>query len=69
MTSGDLDSVLQTAAARLLDSHPGEVNQRFIDLVEEPLFRAALSRTKGNQLRAAELLGINRTRSRNAWIP
>ena len=28
--------------------------------VEEPLFRAALEYTAGNQLRAAEILGINR---------
>jgi two-component system nitrogen regulation response regulator GlnG len=28
--------------------------------VEAPLIAAALARTKGNQLRAAELLGMNR---------
>jgi len=28
--------------------------------VEAPLLAAALARTKGNQLRAAELLGMNR---------
>jgi two-component system nitrogen regulation response regulator GlnG len=47
-------------ANRLLRSHPGEVHQRAIDTLEEMLFRAALGQTEGNQLRAAELLGINR---------
>ena len=28
--------------------------------IEAPLIAAALARTKGNQLRAAELLGMNR---------
>jgi two-component system nitrogen regulation response regulator GlnG len=47
-------------AARLINQHPGEVHARFIDAVEEPLLREVLARTEGNQLRAAELLGINR---------
>ena len=47
-------------AYRLLRSHPGEVHQRAIDTLEEILFRTALGQTEGNQLRAAELLGINR---------
>ncbi len=47
-------------ANRLLKSHPGEVHQRATDTLEELLFRAALAQTEGNQLRAAELLGINR---------
>jgi two-component system nitrogen regulation response regulator GlnG len=34
--------------------------QATLEAVERPLIHAALSRTKGNQLRAAELLGMNR---------
>jgi two-component system, NtrC family, nitrogen regulation response regulator GlnG len=34
--------------------------QATLEAVERPLIQAALTRTKGNQLRAAELLGMNR---------
>ena len=47
-------------ARRLLDSHPGEVHARALDELEAALVREAIARTGGNQLRAAELLGINR---------
>lgn len=47
-------------ARRLLESHPGEVHLRAIDELEAALFAEALARTGGNQLRSAELLGINR---------
>jgi two-component system, NtrC family, nitrogen regulation response regulator GlnG len=46
--------------ARLINQHPGAVYQKYYDAVEEPLLREVLARTEGNQLRAAELLGINR---------
>jgi len=55
-----LRAAVGALANRLLRSHPGEVHQRAIDTLEEILFRAALGQTEGNQLRAAELLGINR---------
>ena len=45
---------------RILDSHAGTAWQQVIDQVEEQLFRTALAQTEGNQLRAAEVLGINR---------
>jgi two-component system nitrogen regulation response regulator GlnG len=47
---------------RILDSPPPEPGRYTAALaaVEGPLFAAALARTKGNQLRAAELLGMNR---------
>ncbi len=47
-------------ARRLLDSDPGKVHERALDELESALVREALARTGGNQLRAAELLGINR---------
>ena len=55
-----LRAAVGALANRLLRSHPGEVHHRAIDTIEEMLFRAALGQTEGNQLRAAELLGINR---------
>jgi len=53
-------AALAALAKRLLDAHPGEVHARFLDRIEAPLILEALARTEGNQLRAAELLGINR---------
>jgi Fis family transcriptional regulator len=44
-----------------LDGHPsGELYKLVLAEVEEPLFRAVLSYTGGNQSKASELLGINR---------
>jgi two-component system nitrogen regulation response regulator GlnG len=39
---------------------PRDLHTRVIALVERPLIEAVLERTGGNQLRAAEALGINR---------
>jgi two-component system nitrogen regulation response regulator GlnG len=47
-------------AARLINQHSGSVYIKYVDAMEEPLLREVLSRTEGNQLRAAEILGINR---------
>ena len=47
-------------AARLINQHSGSVYTKYVDAMEEPLVREVLSRTEGNQLRAAEILGINR---------
>ena len=33
---------------------------RTLEIIEKPLIEAVLERTNGNQLRAAEILGINR---------
>ena len=57
----NLDALLVAEADRLLLAHPGEAHQRLIERSELAAVRAALARTAGNQLRAAELLGINRT--------
>jgi Fis family transcriptional regulator len=44
-----------------LNGHrPSGLYQLVLREVEEPLFRAVLDYTEGNQMRAAEILGINR---------
>ena len=42
------------------DLPPPGVHERIIQEVERPLVAAALAATRGNQIRAAELLGLNR---------
>lgn len=45
-----------------LDGHvPGNLYTLVINEVEEPLLRAVLEFTRGNQSRAANILGINRS--------
>lgn len=41
-------------------SAPVEFYQTVLEEVEQPLFRAVMSYTRGNQSRAASILGINR---------
>ncbi|MBA3684931.1 MAG: sigma-54-dependent Fis family transcriptional regulator, partial [Planctomycetes bacterium] len=55
-----LRSAVQSAAARLIAHAPGAVWRTLLDEIEDPMIRAALAHTEGNQLKAAELLGINR---------
>ena len=45
---------------RLNGYRPSGLYELVIREVEEPLFRAVLRHTAGNQCRAAEILGINR---------
>ena len=71
--AGLLDSVSATTAGALADigDHvtewlaganlpPGELYHAALAELEAPVFRHALKRTGGNQLKAAQLLGINR---------
>ena len=57
---GALRGSVAALAVQMLKAHPGEAHQKSLDAIEEILFRTALAQTEGNQLRAAELLGINR---------
>ena len=60
---GDLGSDLNLAVAHWLDEHrpeSGTVYDSALAAFERPLFAAILEKTGGNQLRAAQLLGINR---------
>ncbi len=53
---------LEGLVDRILDAPAGDEGRHAAALaaLERPLFAAALARTKGNQLKAAELLGMNR---------
>jgi len=42
------------------DTNPRDLHAAVLEMVERPLIEAVLERTSGNQLRAAEILGINR---------
>ena len=60
--------LLRTMTADALNSYfaslnghkPGQLYDLVLREVEEPLFRAVLDYSEGNQSRAAEILGINR---------
>jgi len=59
---------LRTMTADALDNYfaslnghkPGELYDLVLREVEEPLFKAVLDYSQGNQVRAADILGINR---------
>jgi DNA-binding protein Fis len=60
-----LEALVRAETEAALDSPapgdaPGDVYGALLARVEKPLIETALARTGGNQLRAAELLGINR---------
>jgi two-component system, NtrC family, nitrogen regulation response regulator GlnG len=70
---GNGDGRAPESLAELLEQHvhsffvaedggppPGDVHERVIREVERPLIRQALGLTRGNQLKAADLLGLNR---------
>ena len=60
-----LGSAVQTALRhyfRDMDDHPPEnVYDMVISEVERPLFEAVMRHTRGNQSKAAKILGINRS--------
>jgi two-component system nitrogen regulation response regulator GlnG len=60
--TGSSDRGLAGLVERILDSPPPEGGRHTAALtaIEAPLIAGALARTKGNQLRAAEVLGMNR---------
>ncbi len=61
----DVSSAVETHVAQLLREHepklpPAGLYQRVLDKVEAPLIAMVLNACGGNQIKAAELLGLNR---------
>jgi Fis family transcriptional regulator len=54
------EEALDNYFASLNGSKPSELYSLVIREVEAPLFKAVMNYTKGNQSKAAEMLGINR---------
>jgi Fis family transcriptional regulator len=54
------EQALEAYFATLNGHTPGHLYELVMREVEEPLFRAVLDYSDGNQSRAAEILGINR---------
>ena len=54
------EQVVLEVQAALEEDEPQEIYRSVLERVERPLLRAVLSKTDGNQIRAAALLGINR---------
>ncbi len=54
------EEALQSYFASLNGDRPGELYDLVLGEVEEPLFKAVMEYTGGNQSQAANLLGINR---------
>ena len=52
--------VVPGLVAELAATRPGNVYRDALVLLERPLLQHALALTRGNQLRAARLLGLNR---------
>ena len=64
-SSADIQTAVEQHLTRLLHAHepdlpPSGVYQDIIDKVEVPLISMILSACRGNQIRAAEVLGLNR---------
>lgn len=51
---------LQKHLPKMKHLNNGNLYETVIHLVEDPLIKIVLSETKGNQLEAAEILGLNR---------
>jgi two-component system nitrogen regulation response regulator GlnG len=59
-TPGGLTREVRAELRRVGDEKEGQLYEHVLALVERPLLQAVLERAGGNQLKAAQLLGINR---------
>ena len=59
-----LESKVRELSRSLSREKNGDVYKCFLEMVEKPLFEEILSRTDGNQMKAALILGINRNTMR-----
>ncbi|MFQ5803570.1 MAG: sigma-54-dependent transcriptional regulator [Candidatus Methylomirabilales bacterium] len=60
VTPGGLGREVRAELRRIGAEKEGQLYEHVLSLVERPLLQAALERAGGNQLKAAQLLGINR---------
>ncbi len=57
---GIVDSKLRACFSNMDKMESGDVHAMVLEQVERPLIRFVLEKTRGNQVRAADILGINR---------
>jgi len=60
-----LEDIIAQLQESLLMDKKGQVHRIIIELVERPLFERILEYTRGNQLEAAKILGVNRNTLRS----
>ena len=63
-----IDGWVEGEVTRALERGEGQVYRDVIERIERPLIEAALTRTDGNQIKAAALLGINRNTLRKKIV-
>ena len=63
-----IDGWVEGEVTRALEHGEGQVYRDVIERIERPLIEAALTRTDGNQIKAAALLGINRNTLRKKIV-
>jgi len=64
----NLENWVEGEFERALEGGEGQVYRDVIERIERPLIEGALTRTDGNQIRAAALLGINRNTLRKKIV-
>ena len=67
-TGVDLPGLVLREVETALEAGSDNIYRRILERVERPLIEAALTRTDGNQIRAAALLGINRNTLRKKIV-
>jgi two-component system nitrogen regulation response regulator GlnG len=60
--------LVEREVAEALQSGSSDVYRKILERVEKPLLEAVLAHTDGNQIRAAEILGINRNTLRKKVV-